>query len=103
MSESEDARNQSRPWIRPLKVTVSDVQTKFKILKASPELKSLKAVIYITPDKTAKQREHERQLREQCRKYNEEHQDDNTEAYIKQGKMVFRPRKTTRGTKDAVV
>ena len=86
-----------------MKVTVSDVQTKFKILKASPELKSLKAVIYVTPDKTAKQREQERQLRAQCKKYNEEHQGDDTEAYIKQGKVVFRSRKTTRVTKDSVV
>ena len=93
---TEDAPDRSRPWIRPLKVVVSDVDVKYKILKASPELRNLKARIYITPDKTIKQREHDRQLRVQCSKFNEEHQGDDTEAYIKQGKMAFRPRKMAR-------
>ena len=70
-------------------------------MKASPKLKNLKARIYITPDKTIKQREHDRQLRGQCSKFNEEHRGEDTETYIKQGKITFRPWKMARCVKEA--
>ena len=82
-----------RPWIRPLKVKLKDSISKYKILRAAPELKDIEQLIYITPDKTPKQREEEKNLREQCKKYNAEHRDQDQEAYITRGEMAFREKK----------
>ena len=84
---------QSRPWIRPLKVELSDATSKLKIIRAMPELRKTGSTIYVTPDRTPKQREEEKLLREKCKKYNSEHGNEPTEAYIKKGQMAFRDKK----------
>ena len=89
---SGESKN-DRPWIRPLKVTLKDNISKYKILRAAPALRDIERGIYITPDKTPKQREDEVKLRETCKKYNEEHKDQDQEAYIHRGEMAFRERR----------
>ena len=84
---------QSRPWIRPIKIELSDATSKIKIIRALPELRKSGSPIYVTPDRTPKQREEEKVLREKCKKYNSEHGNDPTEAYVKKGQMAFRERK----------
>ena len=92
--ENEDgAGRATRPWIRPLKIQLSDAISKMKIMRALPELRKENSKTYITHDKTPKQREAERNLKEKCKKYNEEHPKGEVEAFIQRGEMAFRERK----------
>jgi len=50
----------------------------------------------MTTDKTPKQREEERMLRERCKRYNEEHPNEPKEAFIQRGEMAFRDRKANK-------
>ena len=83
-----------RPWVRPLLVKLKDEDTKYKILRATRELRNKETNIYITVDLTPKQREAERELRNQCKMFNEQNKSGDTEAYIQRGQMAFRAKKS---------
>ena len=83
---------QQRPWIRPLRVELSDATSRLKILRALPKLREEGSTTYITADKTPKHRA-EKVLEDQCRKYNMKHTNETIEAYIKRGEVAYREKK----------
>ena len=96
-NENEKHTQAGRPWIRPLRVELSDMISKTKILKALYKLKRKESTMYITTDKTPKQRAEEKELKEKCKKYNEEHPTETVVAFIQKGKMAFRNRVSVPG------
>ena len=83
-----------RPWVRPLLVKLKDEDTKYKMLRATKELRNKESHIYITMDLTPKQREAERELRNKCKMLNEQNKESDTEAYIQRGQIAFRAKKS---------
>ena len=83
-----------RPWVRPLLVKLKDEDTKYKMLRATKELRNKESHIYITMDLTPKQREAERELRNKCKMINVQNKDGDTEAYIRRGQIAFRAKKS---------
>ena len=73
---------------------LKDEDTKYKMLRATKELRNKESRIYITMDLTPKQREAERELRNKCKMLNEQNKESDTEVYIQRGQIAFRAKKS---------